>query len=165
MSKDASIIALDLALNTGVARQESSHLTTMVWDLKADEQRPVPNRSVGPAIRIGQHLDVEHNQQTLQRVVFESAYTIHSAQAWLQNSLQTAVMLWCYRHGVKWSRYKPTEWKKATVGFGNMSKDKYHHLARKRWPELDVQTDDEAAALWLLEMCKQEMGCDDPQSD
>ena len=165
-----SILALDLALTTGVARCIGDEITTCTWDLRLEcDPTPATNRSIGPAIRLTANIDVEHNKQTLSRVVFENALTMHSRSAWIQNSMQSAVMLWCYRHGVPFARYTPSVWKRALIGNGKgqVKKDEYHRLAREEWPNLDLQTDDESAARWLLEAGLLEIPTNfgDPQND
>lgn len=147
-----AVVGLDFALQTGVAVDRDGHLYTMVWNLKGDESRPVRDRSIGPAIRLTRHLDILHNQEDIKQLVLENAFTAQAAQAWLQNTLQAAALLWCHRHGVPYSRYAAMTWKKHVLGSGRITRDHYHLLACKKWPELDIQTNDEAAALWLLEM-------------
>jgi len=148
------ILALDLALTTGWALHDFCGDTLIgTWDLRdrcSTRQRLGSDRSPEPAIAIRSQL--AECRCSVDSVVFESAYAQPGASTWIQCSLQTAVMLWCIANSKPFSRYRSTEWKKQLLGKGNATRDEYHRAAVLKWPDLDIKTDDEAAALWLLEM-------------
>ena len=147
------ILALDLALTTGWATWDGTERQCGIWDIKAlcECERPGKDRSPEPALWIYQHVS-GNIRNGVECVVFESAFTMHAVSAWIQNSMQTAVMLACIDNDTRWSRHRATVWKKHMLGNGTAKPATYHRRAVVKWPEVDIQTDDEAAALWLLEM-------------
>ena len=151
------ILALDLALTTGWAVDDNGDISTGVWNLR-DREDPSPgrNRSVGPALTLMNCLHAVHGSDfKIEKIILENPIIAQAgANTWIQISLQTAVMLFCYRGEIPFVRHQPNEWKLHILGkgYGNCKREKYLALAHEKWPELDLRTDDEAAARCLLEM-------------
>ena len=149
------ILSLDLALETGWAvRHDDGPTETGVWYFKQHcDEAPGANRSLMPGHLLEVALD---DLQGITHLVFEAAIARGGPSIWIQNTMQFAAMRWCYDNGVPFTRYRPTEWKKMMLGKGNASKDEYFMQARDRWPGLE--TDHEAAAMWMLECYQREIG-------
>jgi len=59
---------------------------------------------------------------------------------------------WAQDVGAVISRVSPSEIKKHAVGKGNAKKDELVVAAARKWPDQDIKTNDQADALWLLDL-------------
>jgi Holliday junction resolvasome RuvABC endonuclease subunit len=75
----------------------------------------------------------------------------------IQATLQGVIQLWCEDHGVEYRGYSPSEVKKRATGKGNASKEMMVAMARSKWPEKTILSDDQADALWILDLAKSEL--------
>lgn len=154
------ILALDLALTTGWAVDDNGDISTGVWNLRDDDNdlRPGAARSIGPAMRLVTIIEAIGGGLVIDKVVVENPIINKAASfgpnIWIQMSLQSVLMYYCKQQGITFSRHQPNEWKLHILGkgYGNCKREKYLALAHEKWPELDLRTDDEAAARCLLEM-------------
>jgi hypothetical protein len=152
------IISLDLALDTGWALMlQDGTIQTGVWHIREDcDANPGSSRSPMPAVLVRKCLSQKLRIERVTHVVFESAIARGGPSIWIQNTMQCAVMSWCLEWSIPFSRVGPTSWKKAMCRNGSTSKTDYHLKAIEKWPALDIKTDHEAAALWMLLWLQQE---------
>jgi Holliday junction resolvasome RuvABC endonuclease subunit len=67
--------------------------------------------------------------------------------------------VWCYDNSIEYRGYSPSEIKKHATGKGNANKDAILKAARQRWPDVEIVDDNEADALWLLDLAQKELEC------
>ena len=84
------------------------------------------------------------------KIVLGEAYAKGNAR-FRCDSLQFTALLYAGLAGIPWMRVSPPRWKKHCVGKAFATKQEYKEKAMEKWPELGIQTDDEAAALFLME--------------
>ena len=65
------------------------------------------------------------------------------------------VQAWCARMKLPFVGYPQKAVKKKATGKGNARKPEMISAARAKWPHLGIKTDDEADALWVLELDRQ----------
>jgi Holliday junction resolvasome RuvABC endonuclease subunit len=70
--------------------------------------------------------------------------------------MTTRIQEICSERGLEHTAILPTVLKKFATGKGNAKKEVVLAAAKKKWP--DVQDDNEADALWILEWAKKEYG-------
>lgn len=97
--------------------------------------------------------------ETIDLVVFEAAR--HAAPKMqgaltVQAELQSVVKVWCHDNGQEYRGYSPMEIKKHATGKGNAPKDAVIAAAKERWPDKGDMDDNEADALWLLDLATKE---------
>jgi Holliday junction resolvasome RuvABC endonuclease subunit len=75
----------------------------------------------------------------------------------VQSEIQGVLKLWCETTGVDYRGYSPSEIKKHATGKGNAGKPLMLQSAHDKWPEIRVIDDNEADALWLLDLAMKEL--------
>lgn len=100
-------------------------------------------------MRLWKRIDKLSQTHEIRFVVFEDPFS-QGAAKWIMDSMKCCLMIWCELAGVPWNRVAPKVWKKKLFANGNMPKDEYHRRAQYHWPNLNVRTDDHAAALLIL---------------
>lgn len=147
------ILALDLATKTGWAHSDGP---SGVWDLSVRRDESSGMR----LIRLVSKLDeIIALRPGLDLVVFEAAR--HGAPQ-MQGALvvhaeiQGQVKVWCERCKVQYRGYSPKEVKMHATGKGNASKDVMVEAAVDRWPSVEIADDNQADALWLLDLAQTE---------
>ena len=141
-------LALDLAGKTGYAiRYEDGSAKAGTWNLVRGELGGA--RSPVPMVRLWKRLVRLSQDHEIDWIIYEETFGRGAAKFRL-DSLQYTALLFAMLNGIGWSRVSPTAWKKAVVGDARAKRDEYHHFARSRWPELNLFTDDQAAAMCLL---------------
>lgn len=148
-----NILALDPATKCGWAHSSGPSGT---WDLsiRRDESGGMRLvRFVGKLEEVKANLGID-------LVVFEAAR--HAAPGMqgslvVQAELQGVLKEWCERQEpkIEYRGYSPTEIKRHATGKGNSSKQLVLERARTIWG--NVATEDQADALWLLDLCRIEL--------
>lgn len=142
-------LALDLAKRTGYAiRFETGEIKVGEWHLGRGNTGGF--RSPAYMSRLWNRLFRLHKELGISVLIFEETFAPGNARFQL-DSLQYATLLACTLINCRWMRVNPTKWKKAIVGKGNATRDEYLAFAMKQWPQLDIWTDNQAAAVCLLD--------------
>lgn len=142
------LVAIDPGTKCGYAfRKPSGIVDSGQLNLKPTD---TARNSLQPALFIQDWLTGWNATHEVTKVGVEWCMPRHGPDVWMLMSITTAIALWCSDHAIPWERIPIGTWKKFGTGNGNIRADAYHHQARQRWPELDVQTADEAAALFML---------------
>ena len=95
-------------------------------------------------------------------VVFEASRNLqHGNAVRVAAQIQAVVECWCIDHGIEYRGYSPAEVKKHATGKGNAKKDAMMAGAMKRW-KLAAVTEDQADALWLLDLATSELALREP---
>lgn len=145
------ILALDLSTKTGWATPHASG----VWDLSVRRDESSGMR----LIRLRGKLNELASLEPITLVVFEAAR--HAAPGMqgalsVQSELQGLVKVWCHDHGHEYRGYSPSEIKKHATGKGNSNKQAMVDAAQGKWPDKGPLDDNEADALWLLDLAEKE---------
>lgn len=153
------ILALDPATSCGWAYEntEENFQTSGVWDLsiKRDESRGMR------LIRFKSKLIEIYDKLGIDVIPFEAARNAASSMQGalvVQAEIQGVLKNWCDENDIDYTGYSPTEIKKHATDNGNASKAKMIEAAQAKFGE-QVTDDNEADALWLLDMFKAEMEC------
>lgn len=148
-----NLLALDPATNCGYAH---SCGVSGTWDLsvRRDESGGMK------LIRLRAKLTEMRDSVGVGVIVFEAAR--HAAPKMqgalvVQAELQGVIKAWCIDNEVQFRGYSPSEIKKHATGKGNANKDAMLVAARAKWPK--NMDDNEADALWLLDLARKEMQC------
>ena len=92
-------------------------------------------------------------------VVYEQAHHRGGAATMVSVGMVTRVQEACEIYKVEYTPVHSSELKKFATGKGNTPKEQMLKLALARWPDQDIQNDDQADALWMLDFAKREV-CD-----
>jgi Holliday junction resolvasome RuvABC endonuclease subunit len=143
-----NVIALDLATTTGWALRYGALLDSGVWQLKSPKE-------LGPVryVRIWNHLtEICGVYGAPDFVVYEQPGQLKGAARKVLPALQGVVELWCQLKEVRFASLTVMSIKKHATGNGRASKDDMVSAAKKKWPNEILKTDDQADALWLLDL-------------
>lgn len=141
------ILAIDPATKCGWAHSSGPSGT---WDLSVRRDESAGMR----LIRFRSKL-FEVAMAGVDLVVFEAAR--HAAPKMqgalvVQTELQSVVKVWCEDNRIEYRGYSPSELKKHATGKGNANKDDMMRAAQAKWPAKMIRDDNEADALWLLDL-------------
>ena len=142
------VLALDLATKTGWAH---SCGVSGVWDFSVRRDESSGMR----LIRLVSKLNMILEEVGVDLVLFEAA---RHAGPGMQGALvvhaeiQGTVKLWCEQNNIQFRGYSPSEIKKHATGKGNANKEKMVEAARVKWPDVELIDDNQADALWLLDL-------------
>ena len=142
------ILALDPATHCGYAISRELY---GVWDLT-----PKRDESAGMRlIRFRSKLCSIIESEKITLVVFERPGGLHTGAIIVHSELQGQIKTVCEDHGVEYRGYSSQEIKKYATGKGNCGKPLMISTAQQRlgYPG---HNDNEADALWLLELSKSE---------
>ncbi len=149
-----NILALDPATKMGWAH---SCGVSGTWDLSIRRDESAGMRLIrlrGKLAEIARDVGVD-------LVVYEAAR--HAAPK-MQGALVTQAMIqgvliaWCEEHGIEYRGVSPSEVKKHATGKGNAGKPAMIAAAKERWPDRVIGDDNEADALWILDLALREYG-------
>lgn len=149
------ILALDPATKCGWAHSAGP---SGVWDLsiKRDESRGMR------LIRFRGKLNEIKDNVGIDVIVFEAA---RNAKASMQGALVTQAELqgvlktWCDDNDIDYRGYSPSEIKKHATGKGNASKEAMVEAAKQKFKK-PIKDDNEADALWILDLFVKETSID-----
>lgn len=146
-----NILALDPATRCGWAHSCGASGT---WDLSVKRDESAGMR----LMRLKAKLNACY-ESGVDVVVFEAARNAAPRMGGalvVQSQIQGVIVLWCEEKAVEYRGYSPTEIKKHATGKGNANKDAMIEAAvSKGWNPKD---DNEADALWLLDLARSEYG-------
>lgn len=144
-----NILAIDPSTHCGFAHSCGASGT---WDLSVRRDESAGMRLIRFRSKFVEAL------RGVDLVVFEAAR--HAAPKMqgplvVQAEIQGVLKVVCEERGMQYRGYSPAEIKKHATGKGNASKDAVLEAARNRWPH--VADDNEADALWLLDLATKEL--------
>lgn len=149
------VLALDPATHTGWAHSSGASGT---WNLSVRR-----DESAGMGlIRLLGKLNEVRNGAGVDLLVFEAARHAAPKMAGAlvsQAEKQGVIKAWCEENGIQYRGYSPAEIKRVATGRGNAAKDAVFMAAREKWG-IKVLSDDQADALWLLELALRDLGQD-----
>lgn len=148
------ILAIDPATACGWAHSNGA---SGVWDLSMRR-----DESSGMRLLRLQGKLAEINELVGVAVVYYEA--ARNAAPKMQGSLvvgaelQATIKLWCESNHVEFCGVSPSTIKKHATGKGNASKQKMIEAAEQKWPDISIQDDNQADALWILDYAKLMLG-------
>lgn len=142
------ILALDVATHCGYALSRQLY---GVWDLT-----PKRDESIGMRlIRLRSKLNEIIKSEKVNLVVFERPGGQHKGAIIVQSELQGQIKVVCEDLNIPYRGYSSQEIKKYATGKGNSGKPAMIKAAQDKL-EYPGNNDNEADALWLLELAKSE---------
>lgn len=142
------ILALDPATHCGWAISRDVY---GVWNLSAKRDESVGMRLIRLRSKLQEVIQSEH----INLVVFERPGGMFKAAIIVQSEIQGQIKTVCEDFKVEYRAYSSTEIKKFATGKGNAGKPKMIEAAQKKLGYLG-KDDNEADALWILELAKSE---------
>jgi len=142
-------LALDLATKTGWAHSNGE---SGVQDFK-------PRRGESPGMRylaLGAWLNRMYGLAPFDLVVYEQAHYRGGAATEVLVGMVTKVQEWCAERGIEYTSRHSKAIKKHALGKGKGSKLAMRLSAEVKWGR-DIESDDEADALWLLSLVQSEL--------
>lgn len=146
INKDLRILALDPATHCGYAINRDLY---GVWNLSSKRDESVGMRLIRLRAKLHEVIECEH----INLVVFERPGGRFKAAIIVQSEIQGQIKTVCEDLKVEYRAYSSTEIKKFATGKGNVGKPLMIKAAQEKlgYPGKD---DNEADALWLLELAK-----------
>lgn len=145
---EIKILALDPATHCGFA---VSNTLYGVWDLSHRRDESVGMR----LIRLRAKLDEVITTERINLVVFERPGGQHKNAIIVQSELQGQIKVVCEDHKIEYRAYSSQEIKKFATGKGNAGKPAVIAAAKEKLA-YPGNNDNEADALWLLELAKRD---------
>lgn len=148
-----NILAIDPATKSGWAIGNDSG----VWDCSVRRDESAGMR----LIRFRSKLNEINKAYKIDLIVFEAARNAGvkmQGALVVQAGLQGILMAWCEDRGIQYRGYSPSEIKKHATGKGNANKAAMIQAAKDRWPGRKIADDNEADAMWLLDLAEKEYG-------
>jgi len=150
--KQPKILALDPATKCGWAHSDG---ISGVWDcsIRRDESGGMR------LIRLKSKLNEVYKASPFKILVYEAARNAAPAMQGalvVQATLQSVIVVWCEENGIEYRGYSPSEIKKHATGKGNANKAAMIEAAQKKF-KVKVADDNEADALWILDLASKEM--------
>jgi Holliday junction resolvasome RuvABC endonuclease subunit len=146
--KTYKILALDIATYCGYA---ISHSLFGVWDLTPKRDESAGMRLIRFRAKLREVIDLE----SIDLVVFERPGGRHVGAVIVQSELQGQVKVVCEDLHIEYRGYSSQEIKKFATGKGNSGKPAMIAAAQAKLGYTG-SNDNEADALWLLELAKSE---------
>ena len=144
------ILSLDLASTTGWAIDTNQLYGT--WDLKT-----MKDESMGmKLIRLKSKLQLIHDTEKLELIIYERAAGQHTASIIHQAKLIGITEKFCEDNGIDYKAYSAKEIKKFATGNGNCNKQAMVKAAQNKYGYVD-NDDNVADAMHMLELCKKEL--------
>ena len=144
------ILSLDIASTTGWAIDTKDLYGT--WDLKT-----MKDESMGmKLIRLKAKLQLIHNTEKLDLIIYERAAGQHTASVIHQAKLIGVVEKFCEEVGIDYKAYSAKELKKFATGNGNCNKQAMVKAAQTKYG-YPGDDDNVADAMHMLELCKEEL--------
>lgn len=146
--KGLIILAIDPASILGWALSRTDY---GIWDLKTRKDESMGMK----LIRLRSKLDEIYEMYSFNLMVYERPGGRHKNPIIHQSKLIGKMEEWCEEHNVDYRGYSATEIKKYATGKGNAGKPAMIAAAQEQL-EYPGNDDNEADALWLLELTKSE---------
>lgn len=148
MSK-IKILAIDPASTLGWALSNTEY---GLWDLKTRRDESMGMK----LLRLKAKLDEIHELEKIDMLAYERPAGRHTVAVIHHAKLVGKIEEWCEDNGVQYKGYSATEIKKFATGKGNANKEKMIAAAQTKLGYRG-EDDNEADALWLLNLCREEL--------
>lgn len=144
------ILAIDAAAKTGWAVTPE---VSGVWnvDYKNGESRGM--RWVRLRARIKEVCEA----YGIEMIVYEGAAGRYKDDLLASGGFIATIEKLALDQNIQYTSYKPTEVKKHATGKGNAKKTMMVEAAQRAWPEVEIEDDNHADALWLLDLAKNDL--------
>jgi Holliday junction resolvasome RuvABC endonuclease subunit len=146
--KKFKILALDIATHCGWAVSKGVY---GVWDLTPRRDESIGMRLIRFRAKVNEIIECEH----INLVVFERPGGQHVGAVIVQSELQGQLKVICEDARIPYRGYSSQEIKKFATGKGNSGKPLMIAVAQEKLGYIG-KNDNEADALWLLELAKSE---------
>jgi Holliday junction resolvasome RuvABC endonuclease subunit len=143
------ILALDPATHCGFAH---SCGVSGTWDLSIRRDESSGMRLIRLRGKLNEILTVEGIDLVVYEAARHGAAKMQGALV-VQAELQGVIKVWCQDHDVEYRAFSPKEIKRHAVGRGNASKQEMVVAARRKFDDR-IFDDDQADALWILDLAK-----------
>jgi Holliday junction resolvasome RuvABC endonuclease subunit len=149
------MLAIDPGTRCGWAVGDGQVDVSGTWDIK-----PRRGESAGARyLRLLTELErVREAFPDLALIVYEQAHHRGGAATEYANGCVTHIQAFCERHGLQFAGVHTSKVKMKATGKGNSKKDAVMEAARRRWPNIELASDDHADALWLWAYAQGEYG-------
>jgi Holliday junction resolvasome RuvABC endonuclease subunit len=118
-----------------------------VWNLKPDRWTSLGAR----VLRLRDELARFVDQHGCELIVYEEVRGHRGTDAaHIYGAIVAAIQMECELKDIPYEAVHTAEWKRYATGKGNCNIEQYFAAARAKWGDM-VSTDDEAAALWMLD--------------
>ena len=147
-----TILAIDPASITGWALLLNGEITSGTIDVRRIRKNQGPGHQM---LLIERELDERFGElpDGSARVVIERpGYFKHIEASVIVGGLSMHAKLWAKRHGHFTGHYSPQTVKKHATGHGHSGKEQMIAHARHRWPDVTFFDDNQADAMWLLDL-------------
>ena len=140
------ILAIDPASILGWA---ISNTEFGIWDLKTRKDESMGMK----LIRLKSKLKEIHELENIEVLVYERPGGFHTNSIIHQSKLIAVMETWCEENNIEYRAYSSSEIKKFATGKGNAGKPQMIQSAKEKLGYTG-NDDNEADALWLLNLCK-----------
>lgn len=144
------ILAIDPASMLGWAINNMEYGT---WDLRTRKDESIGMK----LIRLEAKLNEIYNLKKPTVIAYERAAGMHKQSIIHQAKLIGLIEQWCEKIGVQYRAFSATEIKKFATGKGNAGKPMMIKAAQEKLGYTG-NDDNEADALWILNLCQHELG-------
>lgn len=150
-STDIKIFAIDPASKLGWAVSRDIYGT---WDLSTRKDESMGMK----LLRLRAKLEEVKELQNPDLIVYERAAGAHKASIAHESKLIGEIESFCEANNIEYRAFSATEIKKFATGKGNAGKPLMIEAAKQKlgYPE-EKDNDNEADALWILELAKHEL--------
>jgi len=143
------ILAIDPASILGWALSNEEYGT---WDLRTRKDESIGMK----LLRLESKLNEIYELKRPDIIAYERAAGMHKLSIIHQAKLIGIIERWCEKKGVQYRAFSATEIKKFATGKGNAGKPKMIEAAKTKLGYAG-NDDNEADALWILNLCKSEL--------
>ena len=144
------ILALDVATKTGFKTETASG----VWDFNKQKRGDSYGmRLIRFKSSVREILDLEK----IDIVVYERPAGMFKSSIMVASEMVSVVIVMCEEMGLDYTAYSASEIKKFWTGKGNANKQAMIDETQKRYPELVIETDDQADAIALYHLAKKDL--------
>ena len=151
-----NILSLDPATKCGWAHSSGVSGT---WDLSVRRDESAGMRLIRMRSKLNEILKAHPIELVVYEAARNAAPKMQGALV-VQATIQSVLVVWCEDNSVNYRGYSPTEIKKHATGKGNANKAAMMKSAEQRFGK--IEDDNQADALWLLDLAKSEY-CNDPE--
>jgi Holliday junction resolvasome RuvABC endonuclease subunit len=140
------ILAIDPGTKCGWAANLDGVIVSGTWNLKG-------GRFDGAGMRFVRLEECLCEFAKVERVCFEEVRRhLGTDAAHIYGGITAVIMAFCERRGIPYEGIPVGTIKKHATGKGNADKAKMTETARERWPDQNIKDDNQADALWLLDV-------------
>lgn len=147
-----NILALDQATKTGWAC-DFQH-GSGVWDLRIKKDESAGMR----LIRLRSKLKELQMLMGFDLLVYERVAGRFQSSTNVASEIVSVMKVFCEDNGIEYRAFSAGEIKRHATGKGNCGKPAMIAAAKKKWPHIEIEDDNQADALHLLSLAREEYG-------